>query len=32
MLDLWLEPRGQAAVDVFLELWGHTSYAAAPSR
>jgi DNA-binding MarR family transcriptional regulator len=29
MLDLWLEPRGQAAVDAFLELWGHTSYYAA---
>lgn len=23
MLDLWLEPRGQAAVDAFLELWDH---------
>lgn len=32
MLDLWLEPRGHAAVDAFLELWGHTSYAALASR
>lgn len=32
MLDLWLEPRGQAAVDAFLDLWDHTGHAAAPSR
>jgi len=22
MLDLYLEPRGEAAVGVFLDLWG----------
>jgi hypothetical protein len=26
MLDLWLEPRGHAAVDAFLELWNQISH------
>jgi len=31
MLDLWLEPRGHAAVDAFLELWNQAGHDAAAS-
>ncbi len=31
MLDLWLEPRGHAAVDAFLELWNQIGHDAAAS-
>jgi IclR helix-turn-helix domain len=32
LLDLYLEPRGEAAVDVFLSLWGSLGTLKAPSE